>query len=121
MPENRSPGWDAKEIARIAREHYGSLREMFELHEWPERGAAMMPSVQRHVVEEYGNVQTCVEKHAAFGVALIDPPSSFSPLSEWREFLREMECSDNRDSPDFRRHILEARRMIKEKGAEGNS
>lgn len=63
--EGRAPGWDAKEIARVARESYGGLEAMFEKHHWPERGAAMMPSVQKHVAATYGSVDAFVRKHTA--------------------------------------------------------
>ena len=65
MSENRAPGWDAKEIARIAKETYGGLEQMFEAHGWPERGAAMMPSQQRRVADTYGSVEAFVKKHAS--------------------------------------------------------
>jgi hypothetical protein len=63
MPENRAPGWDAKEIARVANEKYGGLGQMFEKHGWPERGAAMMPAQQRHVADTYGSIEAFVKKH----------------------------------------------------------
>lgn len=65
MPENRAPGWDAKEIARIAKETYGGPHQMFEAHGWPERGASMLPSQQRRVADAYGSVEAFVKKHAA--------------------------------------------------------
>ncbi len=65
MHDNRAPGWDAKAIAQIAQDKYGGLRQMFEAHEWPERGAAMMPAQQKRVAEAYGSVEAFVEKHKA--------------------------------------------------------
>lgn len=64
MSEDRAPGWDAKEISRIARDSYGGLRQMFEKHDWPERGAAMMPAQQSRVAEEYGSIEAFVRKHS---------------------------------------------------------
>jgi hypothetical protein len=60
----RLPGWDAKEIARIAYEYYRGLAAMFEAHDWPERGSQMLPCVQRRVVEEYGSVEKFIDFHA---------------------------------------------------------
>ncbi len=60
----RLPGWDAKEIARIAYEYYRGLAAMFEAHDWPERGSGMLPCVQRRVVEEYGSVEKFIDFHA---------------------------------------------------------
>lgn len=65
MLEDKAPGWDAKAIARIAQDSYGGLRQMFEAHGWPERGAAMMPAQQKRVAETYGSVEAFVEKHNA--------------------------------------------------------
>ena len=39
--------WDAKSIAKIAKDHYGSFKAMFEAHGWPERGAKMMTAARR--------------------------------------------------------------------------
>ncbi|TGD44575.1 hypothetical protein EEB11_03020 [Pseudotabrizicola sediminis] len=57
------PGWDSKAIARIAKEKYGGTQQMFEAHDWPERGSKMMTSQQRHVTERYGSVLAFVEHH----------------------------------------------------------
>lgn len=62
--EVRAPGWDAKQIARIATESYGGFAEMFEKHHWPERGSEMMRAVQKRVAETYGSVEAFVNKHA---------------------------------------------------------
>ena len=59
----REPGWDAKAIADIARDHYGGLREMFEAHGWPERGQKMMPAQQMRVAGKYGSVENVVDHH----------------------------------------------------------
>ena len=53
----KKPGWDAKAIALIAREHYGTYAKMFEEHDWPETGSGLMRSVQTRVVEKYGSVE----------------------------------------------------------------
>ena len=59
----RTPGWDAKAIARVANDYYGGLTAMFVKHEWPERGSQMLPVVQRRVVEIYGSVDEFVAAH----------------------------------------------------------
>ena len=46
---NYKPGGDAQAIARIAKEYYGSYRNMFEIHGWPERGNQMMIAQQSRV------------------------------------------------------------------------
>jgi hypothetical protein len=58
----RGPGWDAKVIHQIAREHFGGLLEMFERHDWPERGSDMMRFVQSHVKATYGSVDAFAAK-----------------------------------------------------------
>lgn len=60
----RPPGWDAKEIHRIASGNYGGLLQMFEAHGWPERGSDMMRQVQGRVKKEYDSVEAFVAKHA---------------------------------------------------------
>ncbi len=65
MLEEKAPGWGAKAIARVAQDSYGGLRQMFEAHGWPERGAAMMPAQQKRVAATYGTVEVFVEKHKA--------------------------------------------------------
>lgn len=57
------PGWDAKAIARIAKEKYGGTTQMFEAHGWPERGSKMMIAQQRLVKEHYGSVANFVKYH----------------------------------------------------------
>lgn len=57
------PGWDAKEISRIARQHYGDFTGLFEKHEWPERGSDMMRKVQARVKEHYGSIAAFVAQH----------------------------------------------------------
>ncbi|MDJ0857444.1 MAG: hypothetical protein QNJ03_00090 [Dinoroseobacter sp.] len=63
VEERRGPGWDAKVIHRIAREKFGGLKEMFEAHDWPERGSEMMRAVQRRVKEHYGSIDSFKEKN----------------------------------------------------------
>jgi hypothetical protein len=58
--KSRSPGWDAKEIHRVADEKFGSLLQMYEKHGWTERGSDMMRQVQRRVKETYGSVENFV-------------------------------------------------------------
>ncbi len=58
----RGPGWDAKIIHLVAKEHFGSLQGMFEHHGWSERGSEMMRFVQGHVKETYGSVEAFAEK-----------------------------------------------------------
>ena len=63
-----SPGYrqggDAQAIRKIANKYYGGYREMFESHEWPERGNKFIPAVQSRVVEAYGSVRAFEEAHA---------------------------------------------------------
>lgn len=61
--EDKTPGWDAKAIARISKEKYGSMEAMFKHHGWPQRGTKMMPSVQRNVAEAYGSIESFVKHH----------------------------------------------------------
>ncbi len=57
------PGGDAQAIARVARDYYGSFRNMFEVHGWPERGNQMMTAQQSRVVEVYGSVRAFEDAH----------------------------------------------------------
>lgn len=57
------PGWDAKAIARIAKEKYGGTQQMFEAHGWSERGSKMMIAQQRLVKERYGSIEAFVQHH----------------------------------------------------------
>ncbi|MGE4248497.1 MAG: hypothetical protein AB7F09_03855 [Parvibaculaceae bacterium] len=65
VASERPPGWDAKEIARIAREYYQGLGLMFDAHNWPERGSQMLTVVQRRVAETYGSVDEFIKVYAA--------------------------------------------------------
>ncbi len=60
-------GWDAKAIARIAKEKYGGTRQMFEAHGWTERGSGMMIAQQRLVKERYGSISAFVQHHDGVG------------------------------------------------------
>jgi hypothetical protein len=57
------PGGDAQIIAQIAKDHFGGFAEMFEHHDWPERGSDMMRKVQTHVAQTYGSVRSFEEKY----------------------------------------------------------
>lgn len=57
------PGGDAKAITRIAQAQYGGFEQMFEQHDWPERGSDMLRKVQTRVKEYYGSVARFVEHH----------------------------------------------------------
>ena len=57
------PGWDARAIHEIARNRFGSLKQMFEHHGWDERGSDMMRHVQRRVKDTYGSVHAFVKQH----------------------------------------------------------
>ena len=45
---------------------------------------------------------------------LIDPPTPFSPIEEWRAFLLEMEAIGKPNDAQVREAILMARQMIDE-------
>lgn len=60
----RGPGWDSKAIHEIARSKYGGLRQLFEHHEWPERGSDMMRQVQARIKAKYGSVEKFVSDHS---------------------------------------------------------
>lgn len=61
-------GGDAKAIKRVAETYYGSYKNMFEAHGWPERGDKIMPAVQKRVVETYGSVRAFEDAHAPNGL-----------------------------------------------------
>jgi hypothetical protein len=56
-------GGDAKAIKAVADAYYGGYRNMFEAHDWPERGEKILPSVQRRVAEAYGSVSSFQNLH----------------------------------------------------------
>lgn len=59
----RAPGWDRKAVHEIADHVYGSLEQMFNYHEWPERGSEMPRKVMTKVKETYGSIEAFVKKH----------------------------------------------------------
>ncbi|MGG7536159.1 hypothetical protein [Rhizobium sp. 12,4] len=88
------PGGDAQAIARVASNYYGSYRNMFEVHGWPERGNQMMIAQQSHVVRDYGSVRVFEELHRRptdlmfpMGAIYADPPNvwltSFYGFGPW--------------------------------------
>lgn len=48
---------------------------------------------------------------------IIDPPSPFAPLSDWCEFLGDMEASQATypSDPDIAEHVRLAREMVADK------
>ncbi|QLL41903.1 hypothetical protein [Sulfitobacter pontiacus] len=62
--DEHGPGWDAKIIHRIAKEKFGGLQQLFEEHDWPERGSEMVGKVQRHVKETYGSIRAFADQHS---------------------------------------------------------
>lgn len=94
----RSPGWDSKEIARIANDYYQGLGLMFEIHNWPERGSKMITVVQAHVVEAYGSVEDFIKAHARQtpqefrkGLpSLAELPIRTPEAAAHREYMREL-------------------------------
>jgi len=59
----KSPGWDAKVISKISKEHFGGFEKMFIEMDWPERGSDMMRKVQRRVVEKFGSIENFHHAH----------------------------------------------------------
>lgn len=57
-------GGDAQAISQIAKNYYGSYRNMFEVHGWDVPGDKMMTSAPSLIVREYGSVQRFEELHA---------------------------------------------------------
>jgi hypothetical protein len=74
-------GGDAQAIKRVANSYYGSYKNMFEEHGWPERGEKMMLAGQSRVVEDYGSVLKFEEAHRSDGIMFpmeaiySDPPN----------------------------------------------
>lgn len=52
-----TPGGDAKVIAEIAKQTYGSYAAMFEHHGWPKHGPDVMRKVQTRAAETYGSIK----------------------------------------------------------------
>ena len=59
-----APGGDAKAISLVANKVYGGYREMFEAHDWAERGSDMMRKVQTRVRDTYGSIEAFYAKHS---------------------------------------------------------
>ena len=64
---NFTPGGDAKAISEVANRKYGGYAQMFEAHDWPERGSEMMRKVQTRVKERYGSIAAFAEEHRKKG------------------------------------------------------
>lgn len=58
-----TPGGDAQAIKRVADNYFGSFKNMFEVHGWPERGADMMTSAPRHIIEKFGTIRNFEETY----------------------------------------------------------
>ena len=57
------PGWDAQAIARIAKERFGSYKEMFAYHGWElGQGQHVMHQAAPRIVETYGSVAAFVDR-----------------------------------------------------------
>ena len=57
-------GGDAQAISEIAKKYYGSFRNMFEMHQWPEtQGDRMMAKAQTYIVKDYGSIAEFEESH----------------------------------------------------------
>ncbi len=61
---DKDPGWDAKTIAKVARESYGGFEAMFKHFGWSERGSHMMISAPKNIKREWGTVEGFVRHHS---------------------------------------------------------
>ncbi len=93
---SRGPGWDAKIIHRIARQHYGGLEAMFKAHDWPERGKDMMPKVQKRISQTYGSVEKFACKFLDANEAI---SSSAFPFGAWGKPAQVCADSDHMVEP----------------------
>jgi hypothetical protein len=59
-----SQGGDAQAIASIARGYFGSFKNMFESHGWPEAGDKMVIAAPSRIVEKYGSIRAFEEAYA---------------------------------------------------------
>jgi len=65
----------------IVTSYYGSYRNMFEIHDWPERSAEMVKAAPQRIIGAYGSLQRFVELHSSEGLMppmqaiLADPPN----------------------------------------------
>ena len=60
---DKGPGWDAKAIHRIAKDHFNGLEGLFIAYDWPERGSQMTQKVQMRVKEKFGTVENFVSRY----------------------------------------------------------
>ena len=60
--EGRHPGWDRQAVHRIADEHFGGTKGLFEAHGWPERGSDMPRQIMTRVKEAFGSVEAFVDQ-----------------------------------------------------------
>lgn len=111
----RLPGWDAKEIARIAYEYYRGLAAMFEAHNWPERGSQMLPNVQRRVTEEYGSVEQFVDFHAAQKPLDFQKEMASKLNFESTAIGREMDSARPSQQRDYMRELVRRHGLSKER------
>jgi hypothetical protein len=92
--QDRSPGWDKREINRIARTLYGGLEQMFAVHGWATDGRTFGQIAPSRVVETYGSVKAFARAHedGLTGNAVLDPYAAVAGavpdvwLNEWISF-----------------------------------
>ena len=60
--QSRHQGWDRQAVHRIADEHFGGTRGLFEAHDWPERGSDMPRQIMARVKDTYGSIEAFVGK-----------------------------------------------------------
>lgn len=46
-------------------------------------------------------------------IYLIDPPSPFAPVEEWRAFLAELDAAEDPSAPEIQRAIRQAKLRLK--------
>ena len=63
QPEHRSPGWDMRAIARVSKQHYGSIRAPFEAEGWQWAGAKWLSVANPKNIEKYGSIDQFVQAH----------------------------------------------------------
>lgn len=71
----RGPGWDKKAVNRIAKDHYGSLDQMFQAHGWSLDGRVISQIAPTKVVQTYGSIAAFERAHenGADGNAMLHP------------------------------------------------
>lgn len=62
--QDRSPGWDKREVNRIARDLYGGLGSLFDAHGWATDGRVISQIAPTKVVQTYGSVEAFGRAHA---------------------------------------------------------